>query len=394
MKKSVIFTRTGLTVLTGVILGACLTSCGGSGQSQMQQTAPNVGVITVKQGTANLETSYPAIIKGKSDVEIRPQVTAFITKVCVDEGQRVSKGQTLFILDQVQYEAAVRQAEAALAVAREQMNSARITAENQQQLYEKNIISEYANTLSQNDYATAKAQYAQAEASLVNAKKNLSYTVVTAPSEGYVGSIPNREGSLASPSSATPLTTISDISEVYAYISFNEKQILDMTDGGRRSLAQAVDSLPMVKLQLSDGTFYPEQGKISTVTGLIDNQTGSASARVLFHNKNGMLRSGSTGSIIVPIMAEGVYSVPQSATTETQDIRYAYVVNDSNKVVATQIKVLANNDGKNFFVTSGLKEGDRIVVEGVGISVRDGSIITPVEAGKQAAPSANAQQAK
>ena len=383
-------------LLSGLILGLGLTSCGSKEQSQMgQQSAPNIAVITVKKGTADLESAYPAIIKGKKDVEIRPQVTAFITRVCVDEGQQVSAGQTLFILDQVQFEAAVNQAEAAVAVAREALNSAKITASNKQKLFDKNIISEYENQLAQNDLASAKAQLAQAEANLVNARKNLSYTVVKAPSAGYVGSIPNREGSLASPSSASPLTTISDISEVYAYVSFNEKQILEMTNSGATSLSSALAALPPVKLQLSDGSMYPETGKVATLTGLIDNTTGSASVRVLFPNKNGMLRSGSTGTILIPVHEENVYTIPQNATTEIQNIRYAYVVGDSNKVVSKQIKVLANNDGKNFFVTSGLNDGDRVVIEGVGISVRDGSVISPVAPSQQAqAPVAAAAEQK
>ena len=356
-----------------------LASCGNNNGQQQAQAAPDIAVTTLKRESVHLETVYPTIIKGKKDVEIRPQVTAFITRVCVDEGQQVAAGQTLFILDQVQYEAAVRQAEAAVAVAQESVNSASITAENKQKLFNKNIISEYENTLAKNDLAQAKAQLAQAQASLVTARKNLSFTVVKAPSAGYVGSIPNREGSLASPTSQTPLTTISDISEVYAYISFNEKQVLEMTDGGKKSLSEAINALPEVKLVLSDGTAYPLPGKISTLTGLLDNTTGSASARILFKNQNGMLRSGSTGTIVIPIQEDSVLLVPQKATTEIQDIKYAYVVNDSNKVVSTKIEVLANNDGKNYVVTNGLKEGDRIVVEGVGVKVKNGSVINPVE---------------
>lgn len=363
----------------GLLFGLTLASCGNNNGQQQAQAAPNIAVTTLKRESVHLESVYPTIIKGKKDVEIRPQVTAFITRVCVDEGQQVAAGQTLFILDQVQYEAAVRQAEAAVAVAQESVNSASITAENKQKLFNKNIISEYENTLAKNDLAQAKAQLAQAQASLVTARKNLSFTVVKAPSAGYVGSIPNREGSLASPTSQTPLTTISDISEVYAYISFNEKQVLEMTDGGKKSLSEAINALPEVKLVLSDGTAYPLPGKISTLTGLLDNTTGSASARILFKNQNGMLRSGSTGTIVIPIQEDSVLLVPQKATTEIQDIKYAYVVNDSNKVTATKIEVLANNDGKNYVVTNGLKEGDRIVVEGVGVKVKNGSIINPVE---------------
>ena len=252
-------------------------------------------------------------------------------------------------------------------------------------MFAKNIISEYENQLAQNSLASAKSQLAQAQAALVSAKKNLSYTVVKSPSAGYVGAIPNREGSLASPSSATPLTTVSDISEVYAYISFNEKQVLEMTEGGKMTLAQAVSALPSVKLRLADGTEYQNEGKVSTVTGNIDNLTGSASVRVLFKNENGMLRSGSTGSVVFPVTKKSVILIPQNATTEIQDVKYAYVVNDSNKVVSKPIQVLSNNDGKNYVVTEGLEPGQKVAVEGVGIIVRDGVVINPVDAATKAA---------
>ena len=395
MKKGNAFSLVSAAAVASVVF--VLSSCGGDKNKaamMMQQQVPSIAVMTVHQGTADLESAYPATIKGKKDVDIRPQVTGFITKVCVDEGQQVAAGQTLFVLDQVQFEAAVRQAEASVAVAREAYNSQKITAQNKQKLFAKNIISEYENQLAQNSLASARAQLAQAEAALVNARKNLSYTVVKAPCAGFVGSIPNREGSLASPSSATPLTTISDISQVYAYISFNEKQILEMTDSGRVSLAKAIHNLPPVRLKLSDGSIYPFSGKVSTVTGLIDNMTGSASARVLFPNNNGMLRSGSTGSILIPIHQSGVISIPQNATTEIQDMRYAYVLGDSNKVASRPIKVMANNDGINFFVTSGLKDGERIAIEGVGVTVRDGSVIKPVAASQKAAAAVPASAKK
>lgn len=372
--------------LSALIFGVALTSCGKKdGEGQMQQSAPAVGVVTVKKSNAVFETLYPATIKGKKDVEIRPQVSGFITQVCVDEGQKVSAGQTLFIIDQVQYEAAVRQAEASVAAAQEAVNSATITARNKQTLFNKNVISDYENQLAQNDLATAKANLAQAKAGLVNAKKNLSFTVVKAPSAGYVGSIPNREGSLASPSSAQPLTTVSDISEVYAYISFNEKQVLEMTQNGAVSLEQALGEMPDVRLKLANGSYYSETGKFSTITGLLDNATGSATVRVLFPNQNGMLRSGSTGSIVIPVHANDVILIPQNATNEIQDQKFAYVVGKDNKVSSRPIQVLAQNDGQNYAVVSGLSDGERIVVEGVGVSVRDGSVITPVDAAKQQA---------
>jgi membrane fusion protein (multidrug efflux system) len=358
-----------------------LSSCG-SGQQQ-QAPAPQIGTMTVAYGSANLEDSYPATIKGRTDIAIRPQVTGFITKVHVDEGQRVHKGQALFTLDQVQYEAAVESAKAAVNVANAAVSTAQLTADNKKMLYGKNIISEYEWQMAENSLAQAKAQLAQAEAGLVNAKKNLTYTVVTAPCEGVVGSIPNREGSLASPSSTQALTTISDNSEVYAYFSLNEKDILSLTDNGATTLDKAIKDMPAVQLKLADGTIYGESGKIATISGVIDNTTGAANVRALFRNTNGMLRSGSTGTILIPHQADSVIMIPQKATFEIQNLRYVYMVNDSNKTVSTRIEIMSQNDGKNFVVTSGLNAGDRIAVEGVGVSLKDGMTITPKDVAPQ-----------
>ncbi len=335
-------------------------------------------------------------IKGRTDIAIRPQVSGFITKVHVDEGQQVRKGQVLFTLDQVQYQAAVDAAQAAIRVAESAVNTAQLTADNKRRLYDKNIISEYEWQMADNQLKQAKAQLASANAQLVTAQKNLAYTVVTAPSDGVIGSIPNREGSLASPSSMEPLTTVSDNSEVYAYFSLNEKDILGMTDNGARSLNSSVDAMPPVSLRLANGEIYPEKGKVATVSGVIDNTTGAATVRALFNNPSGMLRSGSTGSVLIPNSFEKVIIIPQSATSELQNIRFAYVVNDSNKIVATPIQVSPISDGKNFIVVSGLEAGQRIAVEGVGTSVRDGITIQPVDASTQpqGAPQAAPDAAK
>lgn len=356
-----------------------LGSCGGEQQAPAKQ-APQVAVMTVQTGSSDLSTSYPAIIKGKTDIDIRPQVTGFITKVHVDEGQHVRKGQTLFTLDQVQYQAAVEQAQAALNSAATAVNTAAITASNKRKLFDKNIISETEWQLAANTLAQAKAAQAQAQAALTTARKNLAYTVVTAPSDGVVGTIPNREGSLASPSMVTPLTTVSDNSDIYAYFSINEKDILNLTNEGKKSLNEAISELPDVQLQLADGTIYPESGKVATVSGVIDSSTGAANVRARFKNINGMLRSGSTGRILIPNRMSNVILVPQRATFEIQDRRFVYVVNDSNKTVATPVEISPMNDGKQFIVTSGLTPGQRIVVEGVGTKVKDNMPIKPVDA--------------
>lgn len=382
--------------MAAVVAAATLASCSGDKVSQaagMQMPAPSIATVTLSPENVDLQSTYPATIKGKTDIDIRPQVTGFITKVHVDEGQRVRKGQVLFTLDQVQFQAAVDQASAALNSAQTAVNTAQMTVDSKKQLLDKNIISQYEFQLAENTLQQAQAQLATAKAALVNARKNLAYTSVTSPSDGVVGQIPNREGSLASPSSAQPLTTVSDNSEVYAYFSITEKDLLEMTQKTGTSVEAAIKSMPAVQLRLSDGTVYPIEGKVATVSGVIDNHTGSSSVRALFNNPSGMLRSGSTGQIIIPNTKSEAIVIPQKATFELQDRRFVYVVNDSNKVASVPVTIEAINDGKTFVVTSGLKAGDRIAVEGVGTMLREGMEINPVDAAAMAAQAAAASQA-
>ncbi len=372
----------GLSAVWAVVaLGAC-----GNKQQQVQQQAPQVAVMTVEPGSSDLNSTYPAIIKGKTDIDIRPQVTGFITKVHVDEGDRVRKGQTLFTLDQVQFQAAVDQAQAAVNSAQAAVNTAAVTEANKRALLDKNIISETEWQLAANSLAQAKAALGQAQAALTTARKNLSYTVVTAPSDGVVGNIPNREGSLACPSSAQPLTTIVDNSHVYACFSLNVKDLLELTDGGTVSIDERISQMPAVKLELADGTIYPIEGKVSTISGVISNSTGAASVRALFPNPSGMLRSGNTGNVVIPRHNDDVIVIPQKASFEIQGLRYVYVLNDSNTTTTRPIQVLDLSNGKDFVVLSGLQPGERIVTEGVGTIVRDGVTVTPKTA--QEAPAA------
>lgn len=381
--------------LTAVTAAVAAVSCG---NNQQQQAMPDPQIATMTVGFTNAENyqEYPALIKGKTDIDVRPQVSGYITEVCVDEGQHVKKGQRLFVLDQVQYQAAVTNAQAAVNSAQTRVKTARMTAETKRQLLDKNIISQYEYQLADNDLQTAMAALSQAQAALTTAKKNLSYTVVTAPSDGVVGQIPNRQGSLASPSSVQPLTTISDNSQVYAYFSLTEKNLLDMTDGGTRSLAAAIDSMPAVQLRLANGSLYPFEGKVATVSGVNDIATGAASVRALFNNPSGMLRSGSTGTVVIPVYTENAIVIPQKATYELQDKRFVYVVNqaDSNKIASVPVTVLPQNDGQNFVVTSGLKPGDVIAIEGVGTKLRDGIKIQPVDAAAAAAKAEEAAKAE
>ena len=360
---------------TGIIMGGLvLTSCAGEQQKQAAP-APELAVITVGEKDATLQSMYPATLHGKNDVEIRPQISGFLTKVHVSEGQRVSKGQTLFTIDQVQLQAAVDAAKAQVEVAQANVNTAQTNADNNKLLFDKNIISASAYQTSVDALNAAKAQLNAAKAQLTSAQKNLSYSVVSAPAAGIVGSITFKEGALVSPS--TLLTILSNNSEIEAYFSMNEKEVLAMTANGGRSFQQALDSLPEVTLRLANGEDYALKGKVISLSGVIDPATGSATAKASFKNPDGLIRSGSTGQILIPNVSSDVIEIPQKATYEIQNLKFCYVVGDSSKVQSRAIEVADQHDGKNFIITKGLKSGDVVVVEGVGISVKEGMVIKP-----------------
>lgn len=373
--------------------GMMLPSCKGEGGQQAGMAAPELAVMTVSSTDATLETAYPASLEGENDVEIRPQVSGFLTKVSVDDGDVVRKGQVLFTIDQVQLQAAVEQAKASVAVAQANVNTATTNANNNKILLDKNIISASAYQTSVDALNSAKAQLAQAQAGLTSAQKNLSYSVVTAPCNGVVGTIDFKEGALVSPS--TLLTILSNNTDMDAVFSLTEKDVLNFTDGGKRTLKEAIATLPEVTLQLANGDIYPYKGKIYSISGVLNQSTGSASAKASFPNPDGMLHSGNTGKVLIPSIHDNVMLIPQKATYEVQDMKFCFVVGDSSKLVSRNITIAPENDGKNYIVVSGLQPGETVLTEGVGISAREGMTITPKAAqAPQAAPAAAASSDK
>lgn len=353
-----------------------LMSCGSK-----QQGKPNFGdneyaVRTIGGQSSELQTSYPATIKGVQDVEIRPKISGFITKLCVKEGQQVKKGQLLFVIDNVTYEAAVRQAKAAVNSAKAQLGTARLTYDNNLKLFKNNVIGDYELQSAKNSLESAEAALAQAEANYVSAKQNLDFCYVTSPANGVVGDLPYKVGALVSASSAQPLTTVSDINSMQIYFSMTEKDLLSMTrtSGG---LHTAINDYPPVKLLLADGTTYGHEGRVTAVSGVIDASTGSVSIRADFPNPEHLLKSGGSGSIIVPHVSSDAIVIPQEAVAQVQDKYFVYVVGGDNKVKYTEVNVDPNNDGQNYIITSGLKKGDRIVVKGI-TSLSDGLEIKPL----------------
>ena len=352
-----------------------LTACGNS-QSGMKLGDAEFAVMAVNSTTSDQTTSYPATIKGTQDIEVRPQVSGFIVKLCVDEGATVRKGQALFQIDPTQYAAAVGQAKAAVEMAKANVSTLTLTEKNKKTLFDQKIISDFEYQTAVNQLMSAKASLAQAEAQLVSANQNLSFCTVTSPSNGVVGTFPYRVGSLVSASSPSPLTVISDITQMYVYFSLTEKELLNLIrqDG---SQTEFLNSFPAVQLTLADGTLYADSGKIETVSGVIDQNTGAVSMRATFPNHGHLLRTGGTGNIQIPYSKENVIVIPQKATYEIQDKKFVYLLQPDNTVKNTEIEILNLNDGQNYVVTAGLKAGDKIVVENVS-TLKDGATIKPL----------------
>lgn len=362
-------------------LVACLAvSCGGSQQGSMP--ASSYAVVTLQPVSQSLNQAYPVSIRGQQDIEIRSRVNGYITKVCVDEGAQVHKGQPLFLIDRVPYEKAVQAAAAAVEVAKASVATAELTLSSKNKLHQQNIISDYDLQTATNNCQSAKAALAQAQAQLASARNDLSYTTITSPSNGVVGMIPFRVGSLVGTSTQTALTTVSDISTMYVYFSMNEKQLLALTRQKGGEVKSLLKGIPEVELKLADGSLYNQKGKVETLSGVIDLTTGAVSMRADFPNPDRLLRSGGTGTILIPSVMDSALVIPQNATYEVQDKKFVYVVGDSSKVKNTEISVFALDNGTDYVVTEGLKPGDKVVVEGVA-SLKDGmqiQTITPEQA--------------
>lgn len=344
--------------------------------SQNETTGNDSGeypLMTLKREDRRLTEQYSAVIRGLQDVEVRPQVSGTITQVCVDEGAKVKKGQVLFIIDQVPYKAAVEVARAAVATAEAAEEIARQTLEGKDMLYADKVISDFDLRTAKNEYKSAQAATMQAHAELVNAQNDLSYTEVKSPVDGVAGMTDFRIGALVSASMTEPLISVSDNSQMLAYFSMTEKQVLALTRQ-YGSIDNAIKSFPEVSLRLNDGSVYEHPGRIDVISGIIDKTTGTASLRATFDNRDGRLMSGGQANVIVPYDRPASIVIPQEATYEIQNRTFAYKVVDGI-ARSTSIEVFPINDGKEYIVESGLNEGDVIVSEGAGL-LKDGTKVT------------------
>ena len=335
-------------------------------------------VAPVYSGKATMRYSFPATIQGEQNVEIRPKVDGFIEKIYVDEGANVRKGQRLFKLNNPQYEQTVRSAAAAVKIAEADVLSAEMNVEKVKPLVEKNIISKYELEANQYALTSKQAALASARAGLYNAKVNLGYTTINSPSNGVVGTIPFKVGSLVSGTAGNALTTVYNTTNVYAYFSLNEKQLLNFSRAVQgKTLQDKLAKMQDVTLVLADGTTYTHKGRITTSSGMVNTETGSVNFRATFPNPDGLIRSGSSATIEIPIPLDTAILVPQIATFDLQGTKFVYKVIDQDSIINSAITVDEISIGNLYIVRNGLKSGDVIVVDGVG-SLRPGTLIKPV----------------
>jgi membrane fusion protein (multidrug efflux system) len=339
--------------------------------------APEYSVLEIVPRPATLFSDYPATIQGQQNVEIRPKVDGFIEIIYVDEGSTVKKGQLLFRIKAPQYEQEVRTAQADILIAQADVDAAQMQVNKVQPLVEKNIISKYELESAQYALKSRQAALAQARAKLANAQTNLGYTAISSPANGVIGAIPYKMGSLVSANTPEPLTTVSNIENIYVYFSVNEKTSLDFSKNAKgATIKERLTTLPPVSLILSNGSEFSEKGTIDAASGLINTETGSLNVRATFRNPGSIIRSGSSGTIRIPQHVDSALLIPQKVTYEIQGKKFVYVLDSSGTVRSVEISILNGGNGQYFVVQKGLQPGDRIVIEGVE-TLREGLAIKP-----------------
>ena len=341
-------------------------------QSNVQQAEMKTTykLLTIKPSSINTTSIYSAAIKGIQDVEVFPQIGGYLTQVNVNEGEKVKKGDVLFVIEQASHKAALEAAKAGVEVAEAAVADAQANYDNSSFLRERNIISKSAFLKIENALKGAKSQLALAKAQEIGAQTNLDFTVIKSPSNGVVGKLPYKKGALVSAALPKSLTVVSDNSKMCAYFSMNENQVLNLLDK-YGSLDNVICNMPFVQLELNNGTMYNKDGKIESISGVIEGNSGALSVRAIFPNKEGRLLSGGSGNIYITEEFNNSIVIPKSATVELQNKFFVYKVVDK-KAVSALVEIARNSTDNEYIVTKGLATGDVIIAEGAGL-IREGS---------------------
>lgn len=345
-------------------------------KTQVKTIVKDYAVLILQPRSVITHNDFPATIQGQAVIEIRPMVDGYLQEIYVQEGATVTKGQLLFKIKNPQYEQAVITANAAIKIAVADVSAAKMNVEKVRPLVEKDIVSKYELEAAQYTQQSKEASLAQAYATLANANTNAGYTILRSPQNGIISSIPYKIGALVNSTTAQPLTTLSDIGNVFAYFSINEKQLLSFLNNTTgNTLQEKLNTLPQATLLLADGTAYPLKGKIETASGIIATETGSVSFKVTFPNPMGIIHSGASATVRVPRTNDSALLVPQSASYEIQDKQFVYLLRDSKRVFSTAITSKPTDNGQFLIVQSGLMPGDKVVINATNL--KDSTVIIP-----------------
>ena len=357
-----------------LMLSLGLASCG---IEEPQMKDSSFETMTVKKSNIELPYKFSARMKGQNDVTVTPQVTGQLMKICVTEGQQVKKGQTLFIIDQRNAQLELEAAQANLQAALAQENSAKLEFESNKNLFEKKIVSSYMLNNSENQYKQAQASVAQARAAANRAKVNLGFCTITAPVSGVIGGIPVRTGDQVSP--MTELTMVSGNTAMYAEISVTEAVVEEMVKEGVKASEKEkiIAKLPDATFIMKNGTEYPHKGRVVSLTGVVNDATGSLTGKISFPNPDGHLYSGIQGTIVMPFAEKSVIVVPQFAVVRLQDRSQVYKVQADSTATAVEVTTQDTGNGKEFIITSGLNEGDVIVTTGANNVTEGQKVLFP-----------------
>ncbi|WP_380935812.1 efflux RND transporter periplasmic adaptor subunit [Sphingobacterium bambusae] len=359
------------------LLPFLLYSCSsGNSQTPAAAVAVAVPVITIADRGQMLETEYPAAIEGTANIEIRPQVDGILEQIFVDEGAKVAKGQLLFKIDGRPYREQLNQAKSNLLAAEAALENAELEVEKKTRLVNNKVLTDFQLKSALSARNIAKSNVEIAKSAVETAKINLDYTQVRAASQGYIGRLQRKQGSLVGPADQLPLTTLSDVHDLHVYFSLSEKDFVKFTNESKGdNIEQKIAQLPPISLILADERLYEHEGKIDMVDGQFDKNTGAISIRATFPNPQGILRNGNTGRIRLAKTYQEAILVPQAATVEIQDKVFVFAVDKDNTVSQQSLDIVGKN-GENYLVTGSLAPGSRIVSRGMEL-LKDGQQISP-----------------
>lgn len=355
-----------------------LFSCGEKKTGTKEKAVQSYQVLTLTPQHVTVYNDFPASIQGQNVIEIRPMVSGYLQDIYVPEGSPVTKGQLLFRIKNPQYEQDIITAKGAIKIAEANVNTARMNVEKAKPLVEEEIVSKYELSSAVYTLQSQQAALSQAKATLANAETNQGYTYIRSPQSGTIGLIPYKIGALVGSSTSDPLTTLSNTSNIFAYFSLNEKQLLDfMGNMSGNTTVEKLQAMPLVSLVLANGNIYPEKGKLETASGGINSNTGTATFKAVFNNSIGIIQNGASGTIRIPVVMDKALLVPQIAIYQMQDKSFVYRLVSGNRVMSTEVKTSPTDDGNFVVITSGVKAGDKLLLNGLNIS--DSTVIKPVQ---------------